>query len=111
MANHKEHKITRTTQNTEAGPNDLIPRGIFELANGLPIVPTDLAIHDLLQSHTFQQAQQLQIALGKLRRAGGHFQGTLLALDPHRMTSYSQRQMRRHPVRPMEQRRARRPVH
>ena len=68
----------------------------FELANGLPFVPTDLAIHDLLQSHTVQQAQQLQIALGKLRRAGGHFTGTLLALDPHRMTSYSKRQMRRH---------------
>jgi hypothetical protein len=68
----------------------------FELANGLPFVPTDLAIHDLLQAHTVEQAQRLQIALGKLRRAGKHFQGTLLALDPHRMTSYSKRQMRRH---------------
>jgi len=68
----------------------------FELANGLPFVPTDLALHDLLQAHTVQEAQRLQIALGKLRRAGGHFAGTLLALDPHRMTSYSQRQMRRH---------------
>jgi len=68
----------------------------FELANGLPFVPTDLAIHDLLHSHTVQEAQQLQIALGKLRRASQHFAGTLLALDPHRMTSYSKRQMRRH---------------
>ena len=68
----------------------------FELANGLPFVPSDLALHDLLASHTVQEAQQLQIALGKLRRAGGHFAGTLLALDPHRMTSYSKRQMRRH---------------
>ncbi len=68
----------------------------FELANGLPFVPTDSAIHDLLNAHTVQQAQQLQIALGKLRRAGGHFQGTLLALDPHRMASSSKRQMRRH---------------
>jgi hypothetical protein len=68
----------------------------FELANGLPFVPTDLAIHDLLASHSVQQAQQLQISLGKLRRAGGHFAGTLLALDPHRMTSYSKRQMCRH---------------
>ncbi len=68
----------------------------FELANGLPFVPTDRAMHDLLASHTVQQAQQLQIALGKLRRASGHFAGTLLALDPHRMTSYSKRQMRRH---------------
>jgi Transposase DDE domain len=46
----------------------------FELANGLPFVPTDTAIHELLQGHTVQQAQQLQIAL----------------------TSYSKRQMRRH---------------
>lgn len=68
----------------------------FELANGLPFVPTDRAIHDLLAAHTVEQAQQLQIALGKLRRAGSHFSGTLLALDPHRMTSYSKRQMRRH---------------
>ncbi len=68
----------------------------FELANGLPFVPTDLAIHDLLQDHTVEQAQRLQIALGKLRRAGKHFEGTLLALDPHRITSYSKRQMRRH---------------
>src|SRR5204862_5065299 len=44
----------------------------FELANGLPFVPTDLAIHDLLASHTVEQAQRLQIALGKLRRAGQH---------------------------------------
>ena len=68
----------------------------FELANGLPFVPTDLAIHQLLASHTVQEAQQLQIALGKLRRAGGHFEGTLLALDPHRMLSHSKRLMRRH---------------
>lgn len=68
----------------------------FELANGLPFVPTDAAIHGLLASHSVEQAQQLQIALGKLRRATGHFAGTLLALDPHRITSYSKRQMRRH---------------
>jgi hypothetical protein len=68
----------------------------FELANGLPFVPTDVAIHELLNSHSVAEAQQTQVALGKLRRAGGHFQGTLLALDPHRMTSYSKRQMRRH---------------
>ena len=68
----------------------------FELANGLPFVPTDMAIHNLLAGHTVQEAQQLQMALGKLRRAGGHFEGTLLALDPHRMPSYSKRQMRRH---------------
>lgn len=68
----------------------------FELANGLPFVPTDASIHELLDHHTVQQAQQLQVALGKLRRAGEHFDATLLALDPHRLVSYSKRQMRRH---------------
>ena len=68
----------------------------FELANGLPFVPTDQTLHHLLNRHTLAEAQQLQIALGKLRRAGHHFSGELLALDPHRMRSYTQRQMRRH---------------
>jgi len=65
----------------------------FELANGLPFVPTDPAIHQLLEAHTIDQAHQLQIALGKLRRASGHFSGRLLALDPHRLISYSKRDM------------------
>jgi len=68
----------------------------FELVNGLPFVPTDQALHALLDSHTVAEAQQLQVALGKLRRAGKHFGGQLLAMDPHRMTSYTKRQMRRH---------------
>jgi hypothetical protein len=65
----------------------------FELANGLPFLPTDGAVHDLLEAHTIAQAHQLQVALGKLRRASGHFSGHLLALDPHRLVSYSQRDM------------------
>ena len=39
------------------------------------------------------EAQQLQVGLGKLRRASGHFPGKVLALDPHRLVSYSQRDM------------------
>jgi len=65
----------------------------FELANGLPFLPTDGALHDLLEAHTIAQAQQLQSALGKLRRASNHFSGRLLALDPHRLVSYSKRDM------------------
>ena len=68
----------------------------FELANGLAFVPTDQAIHDLLNAHTVEQAQRMQIALGKLRRASRHFAGRLLAMDPHRMPSHSKRLMRRH---------------
>jgi hypothetical protein len=68
----------------------------FEVANGLPFVATDQAIHNLLEAHTIEQTKRLQIALGQLRRASGHFQGQLLAIDPHHLRSYTKRQTRRH---------------
>lgn len=68
----------------------------FEVANGLPWVGSDQALHDLLEARTVTDAQALQVALGKLRRASGHFAGRLLVLDPHRIKSCSKRQMRRH---------------
>lgn len=67
----------------------------FEIANGLPFVVSDPAAHDLLDAHTMAESEALQTALGCIRAAGGHFQGDLLAVDPHRMRSYSVRQMRR----------------
>jgi hypothetical protein len=67
-------------------------RGL-ELVSGLPWLPTDAAVHDLLEAHTVEEAQRFQVALGKLRRASGHFEGKLLALDPHRLRSYSKREM------------------
>jgi len=70
----------------------------FELVNGLPLLATDTAIHDLLNNQTLRQTQQLQIALGRIRQTLGHFRGDLLAIDPHRMTSYSKRDMRRRKV-------------
>jgi len=68
----------------------------FELLNGLPFVASDQSVHDLLEAHSVQQAEELQFALGCLRRARGHFQGRLLALDPHRLPSTSKRQMPRY---------------
>lgn len=65
----------------------------FELANGLPFVATDPAIHHLLNNHTMADAQRMQIALGKIRQTLGHFKGNLLAIDPHRIQSFSKRQM------------------
>ena len=65
----------------------------FELANGLPFVASDEAIHNLLNAHTVSDAQRLQIALGKVRQTFGHFPGRLLAIDPHRIKTYSKRQM------------------
>jgi Transposase DDE domain len=67
----------------------------FEVLNGLPFLASDRAIHTLLADHTLADAQQLQLALGKIRQASGHFAGRLLAVDPHRLRSHSQRQMRR----------------
>lgn len=76
--------------------NRVLSQRGFEVANGLPFVASDVAIHELLAKHTVADAQRLQVALGKIRRASGDFAGTLLAIDPHRMRSYSKRQMRRY---------------
>jgi Transposase DDE domain len=69
---------------------------IFELVNGLPFLASDMAIHELLGARTVADSQRLQVALGKVRRASGHFQGRTLAIDPHRVRSYSKRHMRHH---------------
>jgi hypothetical protein len=68
----------------------------FELANGLYFVASDHAIHDLLGAHTVAEAEALQVALGRIRRASGHYAGQLLAIDPHHLRSYTKRQTRRH---------------
>jgi hypothetical protein len=69
---------------------------IFELANGLPFLASDLAVHELLGARSVADSLRLQVALGKIRRASGHFQGRLLAIDPHRVRSFSKRHMRLH---------------
>lgn len=69
-------------------------RSGFELANGLPFVATDQALHELLSSKPIARTQELQVALGCLRRTMGHFVGKLLAVDPHRIKSHSRRRMR-----------------
>ena len=69
---------------------------IFELANGIPFLATDCAVHELLGARTVVDSQRLQVALGKIRRASGHFQARVLAIDPHRVRSYSKRHMRHH---------------
>jgi hypothetical protein len=68
----------------------------FELLNGLPFVASDLAVHQMLESRTVADASALQVQLGLVRRARGHFCGRLLAIDPHRMRSFSKRLMCRY---------------
>jgi hypothetical protein len=66
----------------------------FELACGLPYIASDAAIHELLAGHTVHEAQELQVALGLLRRQAGDYRGAVLAIDPHRVKSASKRHMR-----------------
>lgn len=65
----------------------------FETLNGLPFVATDTAIHRLLDSHTIAEAESLQLALGQLRQAKGHYQGKYVLIDPHRIHTWSRRDM------------------
>jgi len=65
----------------------------FEVANGLPFIATDREIHYLLDAHTIQDAKHLQTGLGLLRQSLGHYNGNLLAFDPHRIHTCSQRIM------------------
>ncbi|MEA1926657.1 MAG: hypothetical protein U9N73_00505 [Candidatus Auribacterota bacterium] len=65
----------------------------FEVANGLPFVASDVSVHNLLNAHTVAEAQSLQLMLGKIRHALGHYPGKVLTIDPHRIPSYSKRQM------------------
>ena len=94
MALHLVHEAAFCV-NALRNQRSLTQKG-FELSNGLPFVPTDYAIHEMLGRHTMAQAQALQVALGKIRRASGHFQGRLLGIDPHRIKSCTKRQTRRH---------------
>ena len=72
-----------------------LPQRGFSLANGLPFLATDIAMHELLGSHSIADAFALQRTLAQLRHASGHFQGKVLVVDPHRLPSSSKRHMRR----------------
>jgi len=65
----------------------------FELLNGLGFLVTDEQVHDLLDKQTVSQAESLQEALAVIRQNNGHYQGDLIAIDPHRIVSTTQRIM------------------
>ncbi len=65
----------------------------FETLNGLPFVATDQAIHKLLEPHTVAEANSLQLALGQIRQIRGHYPGRFILIDPHRIKTWSKRQM------------------
>lgn len=65
----------------------------FETLNGLHGVATDTAIHQLLEQHTVADAGALQTALAFMRSQRGHYPGPLVLLDPHRIPTWTMRQM------------------
>ncbi len=74
----------------------------FELLNGLGFLVTDKQVHDLLDKHTVIEAQSLQETLAVIRSNNGHYKGNLIAIDPHRIVSTSQRIMPKKKKQPEE---------
>jgi hypothetical protein len=64
----------------------------FETLNGLPFVATDVAIHELLERHRMEEAYSLQVGLGMIRRARGHYGCKVILIDPHRIKTWTKRQ-------------------
>lgn len=65
----------------------------FELANGMGRLVSDEQVHLLLNKHTMEQTQTMLLNLGIQRQLSGHYQGDIIAIDPHRIISTSQRVM------------------
>jgi hypothetical protein len=65
----------------------------FELLNGLGFLATDEHVHHFLDNHTVCQAQSLQETLSVIRLNNDHYQGDIIAIDPHRIISTTQRIM------------------
>jgi hypothetical protein len=77
----------------------------FELLNGLGFLVTDEQVHCFLDKHTIDQAQSLQEALSLIRLNNGHYKGSIVAIDPHRIISSTQRIMpkkKKQPEKPSE---------
>jgi len=74
----------------------------FELLNGLGFLVTDAQVHNLLDKHTVSEAQSLQESLAVIRSNNGHYEGDLIAIDPHRIISTSQRIMPKKKKQPEE---------
>lgn len=65
----------------------------FELLNGLATLVSDEQAHYFLNNHTYEEAYNMMLNLGIQRQLCGHFQDDVIALDPHRILSTSERTM------------------
>lgn len=75
----------------------------FSLVNGLSFLAADETVHELLDLYPVQTYEQLQITLMQLRGLQNHYSGQkILAIDPHRIASATQRIMPHKKKRPNE---------
>ena len=75
----------------------------FALANGLSFLAADETVHGLLDNHTVEDYQALQVTLRQLRHLQGHYTPqNIFVLDPHRVRSATQRIMPGKKKRPTE---------
>ena len=65
----------------------------FQLLNGMSRLVSDEQVHQLLNAHTLQESHDMMLNLGIQRKLSGHYQGEIIALDPHRIISSSKRTM------------------
>lgn len=74
----------------------------FSLVNGLSFLATDESIHQVLDSHSMSEYEGMQQTLLRLRKLQAHYQdrNLLLALDPHRIGSATERMMPKKKKRP-----------
>lgn len=77
----------------------------FELLNGLSFLASDEEAHALLNNLTVPRSQEFQTALSLVRKANGHYNGGIIAIDPHRIISTTKRVMpmkKKHPEEPAQ---------
>lgn len=65
----------------------------FQLLNGMSRLVSDEQVHQLLNAHTLQESRDMMLNLGIQRKLSGHYQGEIIAVDPHRIISSSKRTM------------------
>ena len=65
-------------------------------ANGLAFLASDMAVHELLGARTVVTANASRSPWARSAATSGDFRARLLAIDPHRVRSFSKRHMRRH---------------
>lgn len=65
----------------------------FQLLNGMGSLVSDEQVHHFLNHYTFDESYNMLLNLGLQRQLCGHFQGDVIAVDPHRILSTSKRVM------------------